>query len=581
MRLLKLYANKPTFHTVTFNKYGLSLVIGKKKDPEDRNKEHSFNGVGKSLLLYLVDFCLGNEISKKSNIEEKLPEWIFTLEFELKGRTYKVSRSTNSQRTILLNNDELKLKEYREWLGQELFNLPLDVKSLTYRSLIGLFIRQGKSAYISYDQTSKKERPYQRLLRNAYLLGLDVDLVDRKRQLREESSELEGLQKSFKKDSFLKEFFLKGRDVGLELLELENKINYLNTEIKNFRIAENYEEIEQEAEKNRIQWRKFSNERHLIEQSLRQISNSLKEQPEISYKEVETTYLMALTELPEMVKQRLKDVEHFHNKLVESRTIRLNQEKRRLEQQLYKISNELYKLDEMQNTYLKFLNEHGKLQEYEAILNKLSELRRQAEKLKDYKRLEEQFRQRLARNKIEKGKEDIRTMEYLENIQNLTNKLSERFRVMAQRIYPGKTSGLAIRLNSGDNLNRFDIDAGIYADTSDAVGESKLFCFDMTVLLEGKNHNLAFLMHDSRLYSDIDPRQRVELFRIAKEYTEQYNLQYIASLNEDNLEGMRKEMDPTEYHQLFNKENIVIELTDDSDEEKLLGISVDLIYNEG
>lgn len=575
MRLHKLSANQPSFRTLIFNERGLSLIVGKKGDPEDHGTEKSFNGVGKSLSLYLIYFCLGGK--ENDQLREKLPGWVFSLEFELKGSLYRVSRSTDNQGVVICNSNELKLKEYINWLGHELFQLPPKVKYLTYYCLIGLFIRQGESAYISYERTNRNEKQYSQLIRNAYLLGLDIDLVDRKRELREEATRLDTLKKSFKKDSFLREYFIEDRDVDLELQDFEDEIKRLESDLQNFNIAENYEIIEREAEEARIQWRKLRNERHLVERSLQQISDSLQEQPEIDAEEVEKLYSVAKKELPEMVCRRLEEVTDFHTSLMEMREVRLNREKRKLGRLLEQIDSELGRLEKLKDSQLKFLNGHGKLQDYEAILNKLSDIKRKAERLRDYSNLEESWRHQTAESRAAMGQEDLRAVDYLKAAEPLTNRIRGCFRRMAQRVYPGKSSGIIIRSNEGNNLLRFDIDARIQADSSGGIGKSKLFCFDMTVLLEGGNHHMKFLMHDSQLYPPIDPRQRVEVFRIANEYLEEHGMQYIASLNQDSLDAMRGEMDPEEYQELFEN-NTIIELTDESDESKLLGISVELAY---
>jgi len=87
----------------------------------------------------------------------------------------------------------------------------------------------------------------------------------------------------------------------------------------------------------------------------------------------------------------------------------------------------------------------------------------------------------------------------------------------------------------GDNQLRFDIEARIQDDASDGINEARIFCFDMTVLTGRHNHHAEFLFHDSRLFSNMDPRQRATLFKIAYEYAQKENTQYIATVNEDHL----------------------------------------------
>lgn len=121
MRLLELAANHESFHTVRFNRNGLSLIIGKKSDPEDRDREHSTNGVGKSLLIYLVNYCLG--ASENPDLREHLPNWEFTLTFELDSQIRKVTRSTGAQNVVQLDGESISLDAYKSLLGRELFGL--------------------------------------------------------------------------------------------------------------------------------------------------------------------------------------------------------------------------------------------------------------------------------------------------------------------------------------------------------------------------------------------------------------------------------------------------------------------------
>ena len=256
----------------------------------------------------------------------------------------------------------------------------------------------------------------------------------------------------------------------------------------------------------------------------------------------------------------------------------LTSEKHQIERRITELKGEIAKLDRAKDEYYQFLGSHGALQEYEAILNTLADRRRRAERLSDFQKLKEDCQERTQRNKLEMSEENIRTTEYLKEAKTLTDGISERFRNMARRIWPGRNCGLVVHNNEGESKLRFNIDAKIQGDASDGTNEAKIFCFDLTVLLGCQNHRLEFLMHDNRLYSEIDPRQRAELFRVAWELSKQNDCQYIASLNEENLVAMRDIMAADEYASVLAS-NIGLELTDDSDEGKLLGVTVDLVYD--
>ena len=131
--------------------------------------------------------------------------------------------------------------------------------------------------------------------------------------------------------------------------------------------------------------------------------------------------------------------------------------------------------------------------------------------------------------------------------------------------------------NSGINKQRFDIEARISDDSGDGVNETKIFCFDWTLLSARQNNRIGFLVHDNRILSETDPRQIATMFRNADKICQDYGFQYILTINECSLDLLRQEMSEEEYTNLV-KQKEVLELNDASDSGKLLGIHVDLKY---
>lgn len=577
MRLIELTSNQHSFRTVRFNPTGLTLVVGKQSDPADKSRTHSTNGVGKSLLLYLVNFCLGAETNKQ--LKEKLPGWDFSLTIEINNSQKVLTRSTENQSWISVNGKNTSLRTFCREMGAELFGINVGAKHLSFRFLIAQFFRQGKPAYISEEKTFDRETPFQSQLRAAYLLGIDQALPLRKLELREERERLDTIRSQFKKDSFLRDYFQGDRDVALELTDLDEQISNLEKHASEFKVADNYDQLAIEAEETRRKWQRVRNDLNAADNALQQIAASLLTQPELSTETVTEMYRSAKVELPDSVVKNLLEVSNFHHNLIESRVRRLTSEKHDIERKIERLNEELKQLNRLKDEYFQFLGTHGALREYEAIRHRLGEFHRRADRLREFQSLEQECKERSQKNKLEMSQENIRATEYLKASKALLDSTNERFRLMARRIWPNHTCGLTIHNNEGENKVRFDIDVRIQGDASDGIGESKIFCFDMTVLLGQKNHKLKALMHDNRLYQGIDPRQCVELFRIAHDLTQASNTQYIATINEANLHAMHEKMEsPDEFRSLF-EENIVLELTDDSDSGKLLGVTVDLEYD--
>lgn len=88
--------------------------MAKQDKPEQQDNSKTYNGVGKSLLIALIDFCLGasakNKITK--SLQQKLPDWDFILEVEIKKHSYQIVRNTNTPKEISLNNEKLSLTDF-------------------------------------------------------------------------------------------------------------------------------------------------------------------------------------------------------------------------------------------------------------------------------------------------------------------------------------------------------------------------------------------------------------------------------------------------------------------------------------
>ena len=103
MRLISLTANKEEFKSIYFNRSGITLILGKQKSHGVSEKGKTYNGVGKSLAIALIHFCLGS--NKNTEYERAIPEWEFTLEFEIAGQRMTSRRKTSAQNRIYLNDE--------------------------------------------------------------------------------------------------------------------------------------------------------------------------------------------------------------------------------------------------------------------------------------------------------------------------------------------------------------------------------------------------------------------------------------------------------------------------------------------
>ena len=112
MQLISLTSNKATFKPVYFkNEVGLNFIVAIQKNPESTDKGKTTNGVGKSLIIALVHFCLGS--SKKVSFKNDLSGWSFLLTFKIGDEIFKSERSTDKQNVIILNGQEVSIINFK------------------------------------------------------------------------------------------------------------------------------------------------------------------------------------------------------------------------------------------------------------------------------------------------------------------------------------------------------------------------------------------------------------------------------------------------------------------------------------
>jgi len=577
MRLISLTANQPNFKRVTFNQQGLSLIVGIRTTPEEKNNNLSYNGVGKSLLVEIIHFCLGSSANKA--FKEYLSDWIFFLEVEHNGKNYIIARSTNNQQQISFNKETLKLKNYTDELEKLTFNIPnWGSGALSFRSLLPRFIRRGNADYNSPKKTNSDKEPYTELVRNLFLLGIDISLPETKHKLREEQTRLVNFEKNFKNDPYIREYYTGNKDASLQAKYLEEQILRLEENLANFQIAEDYYDIEKEANRIAAELQNIKNKKFILQNTLNNIDKSLATKADISKDKLLDIYNEIISTFKQESLKRLDEIETFHHNLLKNRLSRLTQEKIKFSTELAQIEKTIHQLGLELDNKLAYLSDKRALDQYIAVNSERVELIGKLQKLKDYQQLVQKSRDDVAIIQEKLASETIKTNHYLQETLTERESVLSLFTTLSKRFYPNAPAGITLSNNTGENTIRYDFDVKIEADGSDGINAVKIFCYDLTVLLLERNHFINFIWHDSRLFSDIDPRQRAVLFRIANELTSAAGKQYIASVNQDQLEAMKNVFSDIEYKQLFSESNIVLTLKDDGSESKLLGMQIDMKY---
>jgi uncharacterized protein YydD (DUF2326 family) len=572
MQLISLEANQSSFNAVYFNPKGLTLIMGKSTSTD---KNNTYNGVGKSLLLQIINFCLGS--NKIPAFEQYLLEWEFTLSFKIGDKSFTANRAAKTQSKIHLNGKEFGQAAYNAEMERMLVNIPEDSPYLTFRTVLSRFYRTGRGSYVS-SLTTAKEQPFSSLVNNAFLLELDLDYVYQKRNTRKRYKELETFEKSFKKDPVIREYYTGDLDVEFEISRLTQDVNKLESDIKNYNVAENYAAIQAEADYMAEKLSQMKNRLYYLNTSIKNIKHSM-----ILYQDMDLDKVYSLYgEITELFKEgtlkKLENVTAFHKSIHTKRSERLAKELKNLSTTQLEDEKSRNELQKAFDEKMKLLAKSRALDFFAAINAQLTELKSKLSKLQDYKNISTHSKKEMAGALQELSTQEVTSIEYLEVYKEQDHPVYLGFGNLAKEFYPEVPAGISIQNNEGNNQERFKISVKIQNDASDGINEVKIFCYDLNNLINSKVHNFQSIFHDSRLFSDIDPRQRARLLQRAHTLTKASDKQYIATMNEDQLTSLKDVLTEEEFDEIFG--TIRLELKDDSPESKLLGVQIDMRYEK-
>ena len=575
MQLRKVYSNKASFRTVEFNTTGLSFVVAKQKNIGLSEQGKTYNGVGKSLLVRIVHFCLGARAEDYKIFCEKLPDWEFFVDYEIDNKSYTVKRATSNPGKITLNNEVISIKKFNEKMKSLCFDIPENISFLTFRSLIPFFIRPKKESYVAYNKPGKSKTDYQKLLYNTFLLGLDVALAQKKYKIRKEQERVKNNEKNFKNDSLLRDFFTGNKDVVLTLVDLEERIKRLDDNLSNFKVADDYNDVQLEAD--RVEKELFSLNNHVImlQNNIENINKNLENSPDINKDNIKAIYSESKINFSENMIKTLDELEVFYEKLISNRKRRLLEQQNKLKLEQRGKKSDVGKLQKELDKLIKYLGEHQALDLFISLSNKNAELKAERDRLQKYQEFQSEYK--IKERQFEKDFIELTedTEQYLTEIESDTVVLRDYFRSLAKIFYPDSVAGLTIECNDGENQLQFNIDAKIESDASDGINNVKIFCYDLTILFKGYNHKIDFIFHDSRLFDGTDERQKADMFKTVYEKFTHVNKQYIATVNQNQLDEIKRHMTDDEFEKIITR-NTVLTLTDESDYDKLLGIKVDI-----
>ncbi|MCB4758105.1 MAG: DUF2326 domain-containing protein [Sulfurovum sp.] len=524
MKILRLSSSDSRFEAIEF-KNGLNIIVGEKVLKDDKKK--TSNGIGKSLALICIDFLLGKgaqskEVSKLKKILED-QKIVLTLLFEHNGETYKVDRSHNK---ICFNDIEYKKEsEYIEFLDSL-----ISVK-YSFRDIFSRFFRTNKESYQdAIYQVTTKEKAYKNNLINAFLLRLDLEYLNKKKELKEKSDRLKTL---------ISEFGKLQKEIDKEKeFELTEKLSKIEKDLESFEIAEDFNQLKQEAD---ILTEEIRNRRNKIAYSKREIRSKkriieVNKQVDIDIEKLNEIYAEANFFLPKSAIKHLEAVQAFHETLFENRKNRAKKDIEKLKKEVHILNEELKIKDIRRSKIFKYLENKGALEEYHVLTKEKEVLQEALNEIKRKEKLLKEFKKEQADIELEIDKFKKELIDLEDTLSTKIKQLGQMFRSISEEHYNDKPGYLDIEIIEKFNTEKlYKIEPEIKGDGSDGINEMKIFIYDM--LIYKLNPDLIGLVgHDNRLFDMVDERQIARAF----EYVNKNLKQYICSIGDTKFNGAKE-----------------------------------------
>ncbi|MEU8989393.1 ABC-three component system protein [Streptomyces sp. NPDC048558] len=535
-----LSSDLPNFKAAQFER-GLNIVVAERT--KTARLQDSRNAVGKTSFVQVLDFLLGSDARPDHVLRRpELADHSFSLGLDLDGTVPSVKRSGGDPSNVSVDGITLKIAMWRRQLGKQLFGLTGAPNEPSYRSLIAFYLRNVENgAFDNPTEVHRKQAAVASQAPLAYLFGLDLDLLERSKEIATAEKSLKELKKAAN-DPVLGMTLGKAQDLDAQIRTLRIQVVQLEQQISDFQVVEQYSVHRAKADELSREIRKINDtlvmeERRLgdIEAAISQESES---QPDHSY--VQQVYGQLQITLPDTVLRRFDEVAAFHRSIVENRKRYLEAERAALVEALDEMRLRLQRADTERAEVMRVLEAGGALETYNELQQQLAQVKGRLAELQQRRETVDKWENANRHLQLRSAEMELRFSTDLHDRRAQIDEIAQLYSSYAYEIYG---SGRPASLSVEPSKSGYSFVPTIGGDKSQGVKSMALFCFDLTMAVTAKRSGRGpdFLVHDSHLYSDVEGRQMASALTLAARVAEREAIQYVVTMNSDDLKKAQDE----------------------------------------
>ncbi len=545
-----LLATTPAGDGVIRFKDGVNYIFGKKEAAA--GAKNSLNGIGKSLSLDLIDFCLGcSFVGRNARLfgaRAHLTGYKVVLDFEVDSTTYTVKRSVDTPDQIEFGpkgaTRSLDETAAKEKLCKLIFfrkDYPGYYSNGLLRSILPFFLkihRTGGSRFndpIAYLPSTPESKLNQFHL---FFLNIDNTLIHQNFELQEK------IAATAKALTLVRKQIL--RVYGIKRVrEIDSKIDSLNIEVKAiekglkaFRLADAYREAEKRADELTKEIKSAVLQNHADHSKVTRYEESYalaEEGPNV--REITALYGELNQLLGENVGKTIDEAIAFRSHLAKSRKAFLATELKRLRAQIDERDKVIANKDNERSSLFEFLEAQRAIQDLTDAFKVADKKKKELSDLRARIQLYSDLEKEQAGHKAKESTLWLEILALLEATKDQVSDFRLTFFEVYRELYQTSDSESAFSIiEEPKKQQKIRIDVNIPARLSEGKNPGRTLIYDIAVLMHLIRRGLRgprFLIHDG-IFNGMDKAHFVALVNYLKRNVEAgRRFQYLIPINEE------------------------------------------------
>jgi uncharacterized protein YydD (DUF2326 family) len=560
MFLHKLYLEPGGFFDPIKFTSGINFIYAKKDSSSDA--KNSLNGVGKSMILNLIDFCLlsgETEHIKSAKENNDLSGQYAVLEFKIGDDTFIIKRPFDTpNKAIFFGKKGEELKEYGNTTkNKHLSKILCDLcfknddyqgkySDLWLRRILPFFIKsQSSKTKVNFQDPvlyMSNAKDYELIIYHLFLMGINNALFyknfDIVVELKKKSDALKEI------NALVTESYqIDPQTAESELVKLRSEIQNYEEQIAKFKLEGTYEGAENESNEITEKIKELWYQNHRDKRKIEAYEESFALDDDVNAQRVARMYKDLNELLAENIKKTLNEALSFRKNLSESRKNFLQDEISSLQKQIEERSQKIENLEGERSKLFRFLEEKEAIKDLSEAFLSISKKKTRLGDLEGKLRIYRDLKEKYAELSLQDKTVSTEIEKMMRSIDAPLSDFRNIFFEVHDSIYKeNRTRSNFIFDTNTRKKSKVDVNVTLPSSLSYGKNKGRTLIYDLAILFSLMKRGFAsprFLIHDG-IFDGIDKAHFVSLHNFLKEKSAAFDFQYIVTINQ---EGTIKDFD--------------------------------------